>query len=1254
MGRPERALDPEAGPVERFAHELRELRRAAGSPPYRTMAAASGISTTSLSRAAAGERLPSLDTVRGYVRACGGDPVEWEPRWKEAEAAAARALRAQPEDVCPPYRGLARFEPDDRHLFFGRDQAVERLERLVCDHRLAVLFGASGSGKSSLLRAGLIHRLRERIAGGASPAVLRILTPGPRPSTTWGHLFAPAVDGPESWVVVDQFEELFTLCRDREERARFIDLLLAARDKGSRLRVLISVRADFYPRCLEHRGLADALLGAALALGPMTAAELREAVIRPAAATGFLVERELTARLVDEVLAEPGGLPMLSHALLETWQRRRSRTLTVAAYEAAGGVRGAIAATAEKVYGQLDAEARTAARRLLLRMVEPGRDAPDTRRPLTRAELDEWVDPAVATVVDQLARARLLTTDEDGVQLAHEALLTCWPRLAGWLEEDRERLRHHRRLTEAAHAWTEADRDLGALYRGTRLDRAEELFAQDSALTAAEREFLTAALQARDAERRTATRAVRRSRILLGSLSALLVVALVSGLVAWTQARAGDRQRTDTAARRVADVADSLRTTDPRTAMLLGAAAWRISPLPESRRALLGALAQPELDAFAGPPPVDGASDFLADAGHTLLAADGRTWRTWDVATHRRTGSGRLPAGAQVEAAGPDGRVLALSTYAGVRLWDTAHGRWTGDPRALPADTTTVAFGVGGRSYLVSAVDDDRVQLRSVADGRVLFETRAPDETEVAPSPDDRQVAVCPAGKSPQVWETADLRPLPGAWQKVSGLCDDENSRIVFGAGNSDAGHRFAAVFAAGVRVWDTRTGREVAKLDAPDVKTAVLSADGAFLAATNGKEITVWRLSAPQVPVFRHTVEDQHLYGTLAWDPGHSTLRYLEGGVVHSLDTTTATTPAWDARAMDRVLLAPDGRTLATVRREGTRFRFELRDTHDGRVTRILPSVPLPVSRDPASPVVARYVQPLMTFSPDSATFAYGLSAVQQETSTQRTTVWDLRRDRALSTLDLAPTAGAPGPFSLRLGPAGRVLYVARQTSHLNHGVASTDETWDTGRGTRTGEVAGLNSDDFAVRPDGRLLVGDNRASFLPSRRSRALRLVQGDGVRALAFSADGSLLAAGDLTGRVGLWDGELRHRAGILRNVFPDSHTDIPEAVSALALSPDGRTLAVGGDAGTLQLWDITTRQPLGGGLPTPGEAISSLAFGADSRTLFTSSAHVPLRRYDIDPAQAIRRVCARAGTSLTQAQWQTYAPDTAYRKVCGHHP
>ncbi len=1271
--------------MQQLAHGLRELRRAAGSPSYQAMAGTAGCSATTLSRAAGGGRLPSLDVLRGYVRACGGDIEEWETRWKEAEAAGTAAVpEATGDATSAPYRGLARFEPADRQLFFGRDRVTEELSGLVRDHRLAVLFGASGSGKSSLLRAGLIPVLQERAGrhdgDGGRPTALRILTPGARPAATYGHLLAPAEGEPESWVVVDQFEEAFTLCQDQAERARFIDLLLAARDPGSRLRVLIAVRADFYPRCLEHRGLADALRGAALALGPMTADELREAVVKPAATAGLLVERELTARLVDEILDEPGALPMLSHVLLETWRRRRGRMLGLAAYEAAGGVRGAIAATAEEVYGTLDPEERAAARRLLLRMVEPGGEpagphgqelggtTADTRRPLSGTELDEWADPVVPGVVEQLAGARLFTVDEDGVQLTHEALISCWPRLAGWLEEDREHLRQHRRLAEAARAWLEADRDPGTLWRGTRLDLAREAFAHDTALTAAERDFLAAALEARDAEHRTAARAARRSRLLLTMLSAVVAVALAVGMVAVTQARAGERQRTEAAARRAAAVADSLRTTEPRTAMQLSAAAWRLAGLPESRRALLGALAQPQLDTFTDPEPGSASTDYVVDAGRSLLGVDGPTWRTWDVATHRRTASGTLPAGAQVFAAGPDAHTLVLAVDDGIRLWDTTRDRWVGESRPRPRRSTYLALGGSGHSYVVGDVRadgadgvDGRVQLRSVADGRLLFGTDVSVGAKVVASPDDRYVAVCPAGKAPRLWDTRGSREIAGAWQNADALCAD-GVRLVFGGGARGAAQRFAAVDANGVTAWDTGTRREVATVSDPEVTSAVFSADGAFLATANGTEIKVWRLSSPDAPVFRHPLDEQQAYGTLAWNPAHTTLRYLDVNTVHSFDTTTATTSAWRHGALAGTLLAPDGATVATARLTGDGYRFELRGTAEdrgsgggddtaGMGTRALPAVPLPGPADPERPVVARETAPLMALSPDGEMFAYGVSALGQNPAEQRITVWDVAHGRVLATLRTAPEQpSADSVLSIALGPGGRTLYAARPAA----GGGAVDEVWDVTRGRRSGVVAKSAGSLLAVRPDGRLLAGENRAVRLPSGRPTELGPTPDDGITALAFTADGTRLAAGDVARRVTLWDGDLSDHADILRDAFPDSPANSPEEISSVALSPDGRTLAVGGDEGTLQLWDTDTHQPLGGPLPTPGEAITSLAVAPDGRTLYASGAHVPVQRYDLDPAHALRRVCARAGDQgLTRTSWRTYLPDATYRKVCDAH-
>ncbi|NNN33787.1 hypothetical protein HLK59_26165 [Streptomyces sp. S3(2020)] len=1248
MGRPEVPVDPAAGPMQRLAHEMRELRRAAGSPSYRTMADAAGFTAATLSKAADGTRLPSLAVVQGYARACGDTPDRWERLWKETEAAVAVEPRDD-ADAVPPYRGLARYEPGDQGLFFGRDRLVSELAELVCGNRFAVVFGASGSGKSSLLRAGLVPRLREEIAGRRCPAVLRVFTPGPRPAETYGHLLAPGAGEPESWVVVDQFEEVFTLCRDRAERNRFIDLLLAARDPGSRVRVLIAVRADFYARCGEHHELGRTLCGAALLVGPMTAGELREVVVKPAQATGLTVERELTARLVEEVLDEPGALPMLSHALLETWLRRRGRMLTVASYEAAGGLRGAIAATAEAAYEQLSDGQALAARRLLLRMVEPGQGTPDTRRPLTRGDLTEWTDPDVRAAVDGLTRARLLTVDDDGVHLAHEALITCWPRLHDWIEADRERLRHHRQLTEAARVWLEHDCDPGALYRGARLARAAELFpghADDPSLTSAERDFLGAAFTARDAERRAVTRGRRKARTLVSTLSAVLAVALVAGFVAWRQHDDNERRATDDAARRVSEVADALRTTDPRTAMLLGLAAWDISPLPESRRALLASLAQPETDTFTDPAPGGTPARFLIDSGRTLLSVDGRTWRTWNVATHRRTDSGRLPSG-QVTSVSPDGRMLAvyLPTVGdgAIRLWNTATGRWAGASK--PTAVAAVDFVAGGRDYLESGMGDDHgVRLRSVADGRLLFETQAPTPANVTPSTDGRRVAVCPAGSAPQLWDIAGHRMLHGAWEKAGAICGDR-SLLVFGASG-----RFAALTDDQVRVWDTASGSRVADLDVPGAAWAAFSPDGTFLAAVQDGEVKVWRLAAPATPVFRHPLNNQHVDKTLTWDPTRPRLRYLEGDTVHTLDLTTPVTARWSTRPLERVLLSPDGRTLATAERTGGTYRVQLRDTRDGHLIRSLPSPPPPVSRVTAEPVDPSGTQPLMAFGPEGDTLAYGVFAASRTPAEQRVTVWDLERGRVRTTLGLPTAEPGQAVVSLTLGAGGRTLYVARNTA-IDKRVY---EVWDT-VGHRRTSVFPANGANVAVRPDGRLLAGDDRVVRLPSGTPTRRDLAPGAETGALTFAPDGSRLAVGDRTGRISLWDTDVRHRDGVLRNVFPapSDDTDTTEAVTALAFSPDGHTLAVAGDHGTLQLWDVPTQQPLGGPLATPGDPIVSLAFSGDSKTLYSSGTRVPLQHYTVDPAQAVARICDRTQNSgLSKAQWRAYIPDAPPEVLCGH--
>ena len=1254
MGRREKPVDADAGPVQRFAHDLRVLREKAGKPPYREMAERAGYSITAMSQAAAGNQLPSLAVARVYAEALDADPDEWERRWREADA----EVRVPAPDERPPYRGLARFEPDDSDLFFGREPLVSELVELVREHRFAAVFGPSGSGKSSLLRAGLIPGLRQ-VADAQRPAVIRVLTPGDRPARTHEKALVPLEDG-ETWVIVDQFEELFTLCGERAERDRFLDLLLSARRPESRLRVVIAVRGDFYGHCADHRGLAAAVSRAALLVPPLSREELREVITGPAASAGLNVERALTARIIDEVVDRPGALPMLSHALLETWRRRRGRLLILAAYEETGGVRGAIAATAEEVYGGLSAEQSRAARRILLRLIAPGDGTADTRRPASRAELGSGARD-VLDVLERLAAARLVTLDGDTVELAHEALITGWPRLAGWIEEGRDRLRAQRRLGEAARGWEELGRDPGALYRGTRLDRAEELFARqenpgddrlkpsdndlepsDDDLTGLERSFLTASLTARKTEREAETRTARRTRSLAVGLSVFLVLALAAGLVAWQRDRVSEAEAAKAAARRLATVADSLRSTDPRTAALLGVAAWRTAPLTESRSALLGALAQPDRDAFTDPRTGKNVRRFLTDGGRTLLSVDGTTVTSRNVTARRLTATYHLPSGTEVGDVGPGSRFLdVLGPDGGEQLWNLPLGR-----SAAELGEASLRGGTpDGSAYLTGPTDGPgTVRLHRTDDRGVIFSTRvARTLASAAVGPGGRLLALCPAEGRLQLWDTAAAKRLPGAWEKAdktlcgTGSGADDGSRLLRFSAD---GRRLAAVYGTRAMIWDVRGGRALADFASGGVTgftQAALSPDGEFLATADDHELAVWRLATGGTQVFRRPLSKDQATA-LTWDPGEPRLlRYLDGATVRTFDLTDHLTPRWQSTPADASLLSPDGTALATVTRSGGGYRLELRSTRTGGV--------LARAQLGALPSMSDENVPRLAFSPDGGMLAVADTVSSHGSLRLRSTVWDVRTHRVRTSFDIFGAADRPA-VALALGPGGRTLLAVRAVAD-NY----TTEVWDT-RGQRTARtVRGLSGEELVVRPDGGLLVSsDDQYADPGTGHVTGRALADGRQVTALAFSPDGTRLAVGDSTGHVTLWDGEVRHRTGALTGTSDTASQGEPEAVGALAFSPDGGTLAVGGTNGTLRLWDTEGQQLLGTDLPTSGDEVRSLAFAEDGGTVYAGGPHVPLQRLSIAPDQAVRTICARTGGGLTEAQWRTYVPDAPYENVC----
>ena len=698
-----------------------------------------------------------------------GLPSSFPPLRTHEEAIEAAGLpdySLAPADVPCPYKGLLPFQPEDRELFFGREQLVKDLaERLRGSSVLAVV-GPSGSGKSSLVRAGLVPALQEVVGEARHTA---IVTPGVHPLQQLER------SGEAALLVVDQFEEVFTLCRDEQERSAFIEALLD-RAEGE-TRVIVALRADFYGHCAAYPRLASALEECHALVGPMTEEELRRAIERPAERAGLVVEPGLVEAIVRDVAGQPGGLPLLSHSLLETWKRRSGRMLTVIGYLQSGGVQGAIAKTAETVYrDRLSPAEQALARSIFLRLTELGEGTEDTRRRVAIRELipRREQEAEVREVLLTLADARLVTVGEDTVELAHEALIRSWPTLRSWLDADREGQLLHRRLTEAAQEWEALARDPGALLRGTRLAATGDwATAHDPELNELEREFLAASRQASEREAERQRRTNRRLRTLLVGALVLLALAIFGGAIALVQrshARHAEgvakAQALTADAKRLGVLAGAETSLDRK--MPLALAGLQLESLPETRGALLGALQDsPAVFRFIRPSQVQIRALAATPDTRLLAAADSfGVVRFYDLRAWKEVGAAvplSAPVSQQAAAFSPDGRRAAFGTvdrnHVSVEVVQVGPrtsrrlGSWPSIPASAgPLRFIRLAFSPDSRRIAVAVATAapgspvpvaQRLLLIDAATGEAVWERRYP----LRPGQNEVQVEFTPGGE---------------------------------------------------------------------------------------------------------------------------------------------------------------------------------------------------------------------------------------------------------------------------------------------------------------------------------------------------------------------------------------------------------------------------------------------------------------------------------------------------------------------------
>jgi WD40 repeat protein len=1050
-------------------------------------------------------------------------------------------------------------------------------------------------------------------------------------------------------VVVDQFEELFTLCDSADRRLAFIDALLAARSP-----VAIGVRADMYGRLGAHPALARAVAANQVLLGGMTQAELERAVTEPARLGGLRLEPGLVELAVRDVAGEPGALPLLSHALRATWERRDGRTLTVAGYRESGGAAAAVAQTADELVGSMSPEQRHLTRNAFVRLAELGEGSAATRR---RVPIEDLVPEGVSSetvesLLKRLADARLVTLGEGTAEVAHEVLLREWPTLRGWLEEDREGLRLHRQLGAAARIWDSGGREQSDLYRGARLTAAAD-WAQvhRDILNATERSFLDSSLAEADRERRAQLRANRRLRGLLAGAVALLLVAVLAGVIALIQRGDAQAQALTSDAERLG--AEALSDPNVDHSLLLAVTGVELQDRLETRSDLFADLqrnsalvrlirpSDVQIDALDVSP--DGPLLVVGDDSGTVRFINLATWRTQRPVV--RLGE---PVGLRDLSFSPDGHTVMAVAIGPDRselyAIDVASRRvrrmlsWYGPPPQPEGviGFEAVAYSPDGAQVAVTEEDEpgfseipstSRLVMLDASTGRVRWERRYP----LRPGQADPHVVFTAAGlllTSAQQGDTLIWDPRTGRILRryplggVPALAPDGRT-LALGENSLSPGDQSASVV-----LLDLHTGRHRALLaNLPDhwIRSLDFTPDGSEVAGAATDGLHVWDVASGKIVASYVAQAGPRSLSVI--DPDTDILiSGQQDGSLAAFDLSGArslgrafswNTPGQSGGAT--VAVNRQSSLMAIGQADGTIAVIDLRTL---RLARTLPARDGPdafaIFMPDGRTLVTSGVNPRVSFwDVDSARVTRTLRFVQP--------VWGtaVSPDGRLLAVQTGPLDGSDNRVELVRLSTGAVL----QSHALPYGPGGVEFTHD-GR-----ELVAL----------GCCLTGSGSALVAWDARTGRQLFDLGNGMNASAFDiAPGSgLLGVGTEGGQVLMLD----PRTG--RRTAPPIQAATGE-MDQISFSPDGRSFAVASDDHTASVWDVRSGTRVGNTFGPYNGIIPLALFEPNGRVLIELASSAIEWPMNVNTWEQF--ACQVAGRNLTRAEWHEALPNRAYRPTC----